>query len=96
MSDKHHISSLLVTAKPALAQGVVSEIAAMLIAEVAYSDEFGKIIVALETDDEGEIVGALTDIQLITGVVSAALVFHHAESAAALQRPAVSHQTSPD
>ncbi len=82
MSQKTHISSLLVTAKPESVPQVVQAITAMPIAEVAHSDAVGKIIVALETPDESAIVQALTDIQVLTGVVSAALVYHHAEALA--------------
>lgn len=96
MTSHLHISSLVVTAKPALAHGVVAQIAAMPIAEVAYSDDVGKIIVALETSDEGAIVSALTDIQLFKGVVNAALVYHHAEDPALFMTPAIPHHSSPN
>ena len=79
MSTQLHISSLLVTAQPDAVPAVVDQIEAMPIAEVAHTDDFGKIIVSLETPDESAIVQALTDIQLYKGVVSAALVFHHCE-----------------
>ncbi len=79
MSQILHISSLLVTARPETVDAVNAYINAMPIAEVAHSDHLGKIIVTLETLDESAIVQALTDIQLVTGVVSAALVYHHAE-----------------
>ncbi|SLN12648.1 assembly protein for periplasmic nitrate reductase [Roseovarius albus] len=82
MTDKTHISSLLVTAKPELIPNVVSDISNMPIAEAAHSDAVGKIIVTLETPDESAIVQALTDIQLLDGVVSAGLVYHHAEALA--------------
>ena len=81
MSDILHISSLLVTAKPKSVETVNASINAMSIAEVAHSDHLGKIIVTLETLDESAIVQALTDIQLLRGVVSAALVYHHSEDA---------------
>ncbi|WP_120501721.1 chaperone NapD [Roseovarius sp. EL26] len=80
MSEKVHISSLLVTAKPDLTPRVVEVITAMPIAEVAHSNSVGKIIVTLETPDESAIVQALTDIQLLDGVVNASLVYHHAEA----------------
>ena len=80
MSAKTHISSLLVTAKPSHVDQAAKTIAAMPIAEIAHCDSLGKIIVTLETEDESAIVSALTDIQLLDGVVSAALVYHHAEA----------------
>lgn len=80
MSDKIHISSLLVTARPERVPAVVTGITAMQIAEVAHATATGKIIVTLETPDESAIVEALSAIQLLQGVVSAALVYHHAEA----------------
>lgn len=80
MSETVHISSLLVTAHPDLLDRVTADISAMEIADVAHTDSAGKIIVTLETPDESAIVQALTDIQLIKGVVSAALVYHLAET----------------
>lgn len=82
MNDKVHISSLLVTANPEITPSVVASINEMAIAEVAFSNEVGKIIVTLETEDEAEIVQALTDIQLKDGVANASLVYHHAEAIA--------------
>lgn len=79
MSEKLHISSLLVTVIPDLVERVAGTIGKMDIAEIAHMDTFGKIIVILETADESVIVDALTEIQLLKGVVSAALVFHHSE-----------------
>ncbi|WP_299844996.1 chaperone NapD [uncultured Roseovarius sp.] len=87
MTQKTHISSLLITAKPDLVPQVVNSITDMPIAEVAHSDAVGKIIVTLETPDESAIVQALTDIQLLDGVVSAALVYHHAEALADASAP---------
>lgn len=79
MSDKFHISSLLVSAKPEMVPEVAGSIEQMDIAEIAHIEAVGKIIVTLETIDESAIVQALTDIQLFDGVVSASLVFHHCE-----------------
>ena len=82
MSGAVHISSLLVSARPEMAERVARGIDGIPIAEVAHADAQGKIIVTLETPDESAIVGALSDIQVLDGVVSAALVFHHAEALA--------------
>ena len=79
MSEAVHISSLLVSAKPESLEQVESHLRAIPIAEVAHVEPRGKIIVTLETADEAAIVQAMTDIQLIDGVVSAALVFHQVD-----------------
>lgn len=79
MTETIHISSLLVSARPSLLGQVEQDLSEITIAEVAHVDPVGKIIVTLETSDESAIVQALTDIQLIDGVASAALVFHQIE-----------------
>ena len=76
MSEPVHISSLLLRAEPAKMDAVLSEISLVPFAEVPITDESGKIIVTLETDSETAIVDALTNLQLIDGVVSASLVYH--------------------
>lgn len=81
MTHTVQISSLLVSARPDTVPAVVQAISDMPIAEVADFGRHGKIIVVLETPDESEIVQALTDIQLIPGVASAALVYHQADTA---------------
>lgn len=60
-------------------------IAAIPEAEVALADPSGKIIVTLETSDEGAIVDAMHAIERMRGVVSAALVYHQADSATDLE-----------
>lgn len=79
MTETIHISSLLVSARPSLLGQVEQDLGEITIAEVAHVDPVGKIIVTLETSEESAIVQALTDIQLIDGVASAALVFHQIE-----------------
>ena len=81
MNDAVHISSLLVSAKPSHLVQVEQDLARVDIVEIAHVADNGKIIVTLETADESAIVQALTDIQLIDGVVSAALVFHQVDDA---------------
>ena len=75
-----HISSLLLRAEPARMEQVFTAIKAVPGSDVALSDESGKIIVTLETPSERQIVDALNTLQLIDGVVSAALVFHQADT----------------
>ncbi len=80
MTQEIHISSLVVTADPKRIKIVESAINAHPIAEVAISDPSGKLIVTLETPDEHQLVQGLTDIQLLPGVASAALCYHHSET----------------
>ena len=80
MPETTHISSLLLRADPAKLDPVVAEIEANAALEVAVADPSGKIIVALETQSESEIVDHLNQLSLIEGVVSTWLVFHQAET----------------
>ena len=78
MSEEFHISSVVVTADPRRRAEVEPAITALGIADIAYSDPGGKMIVTLETENERDMVDALTAIQLMPGVASAALAYHHA------------------
>ncbi|MGI9400940.1 MAG: chaperone NapD [Rhizobiaceae bacterium] len=76
MNEQVHISSIVVTADPDRLDVVEPAIDALPVAEIALRGPGGKLIVTLETPDESEMVDALTKIQLMPGVVSAALVYH--------------------
>ncbi len=79
MSDTVHISSLLVQTTPEKRAGIEAEILAFNGAEIAHSDVEGRLIVTLETPSESDILETLTQIQLLTGVVSASLVYHQTD-----------------
>lgn len=87
MSDTVHIASLLVQGTPENRDEIETGILKLGGTELAHSGADGRLIVTLETANEAEIVQTLTEIQLLTGVVSASLVYHQtdcgAESAAA-------------
>lgn len=88
MPDKTlHISSLLIRANPADLDRVQAEILKLPNSEIPLSDASGKIIVTLETSSESEIVDSLTAVQLIDGVVSAAMIYHQADSTDAADQP---------
>ena len=80
MTAELHISSLVVTADPKRLDEVTTAITALDYAETAISDPSRKMIVTLETPDEHTLVQGLTDIQLMPGVASAALCYHHSEA----------------
>lgn len=84
MADAFHIASLVVHAQPEAAMAAAAAIAAMPGAEVPFRDGT-RLVVTLETADEAEILDNLTRIQLLDGVLSAALVYHHAEPSPDLQ-----------
>lgn len=84
MSRPIHISSIVVTADPLRIDLVVDQISQIAIADIAVRDPSGKLIVTLESESEAAMVQALTDIQLLPGVASAALVYHHETNDAAI------------
>lgn len=79
MSSPLHIASVLVHAHSAFLKEVKAGILAKDGAEIAHADAAGRLIVTLETASEANIVSTLTDIQLLTGVVSASLVYHQTD-----------------
>ena len=87
MSDTIHISSVLVTADLSRLAPVKKLISNLEFAEISAVGPNGKLIVTLETPTEVALVQGLTDIQLMPGVVSAALCYHHAEEAQSKSRP---------
>ncbi|NIZ59619.1 nitrate reductase formation protein NapD [Sedimentitalea sp. CY04] len=79
MTEVVHISSLLLRADPQKMDQILEEIATIEMAEVPVADPSGKIIVTLETENQGKIVEALTQLQLLDGVVNASLVYHQTD-----------------
>lgn len=79
MTEVVHISSLLLRADPQKMEQILAEVAKIEMAEVPMTDPSGKIIVTLETENQSEIVEALTQLQLLDGVVSASLVYHQTD-----------------
>ena len=75
MPDELHISSLVVLARPELADAIVAAINAMPGAAVELR-EAQRLVVTLETAGQGEIVTLLNEISLLPGVLSAGLVYH--------------------
>jgi nitrate reductase NapD len=76
--DEVHISSLIVQAMPASMPAVTASVLAMPGLEV-HAVEAGKMVVVLETADEGEIVARLSEINLLDGVMSVNLVYHQVD-----------------
>lgn len=79
-SDTAHISSLVVRAHPDRLAAIVRKISALRAAEVAMTDRSGKIVVTLETADEGGVVSAIDAITRMSGVVNVSLSYHHIDS----------------
>lgn len=76
MTDIMHISSLIVMALPERLAEIVNEIEKRG-GEVAASDPSGKLVVVLETSDESDVTAFANELSLMSGTLSANLVFHH-------------------
>lgn len=87
MTQNLHISSLVVRADPRQMPDVLARITAIAAAEVALQDPSGKIVVLIEAEHEDQISSLLTQIQLLPGVASAALVFHHSLEPSDIEKP---------
>ena len=79
MLEEIHISSLVVHSLPRQATAVAARLREMPGVEVRGGVEQGKLVVTLETASEAEVVERLNAIQVLDGVLAAALVFHHFE-----------------
>ena len=79
MNVEVHIASLLIHALPDRRTEIERAILAIKGTEIAHNDPEGRMIVTIETLSEADIVQAMTDIQLLTGVVSASLVYHQTD-----------------
>ena len=71
-----HISSLVVHCRPDVLDSVKQRIEAMPEAEVPRHNDEGKLVVLLETANEGRIMERISAIEQLPGVINAALVYH--------------------
>ena len=78
MSDEVHVSSLVVQALPESMGTAGKAISAMPGIEI-HAAEAGKMVVTLETADEGEIVARISEISLLDGVMAVNMVFHQVD-----------------
>lgn len=85
-----HVSSLIVQARPEALDEVVAGIDAIAEAEVHGRDGVGKLVVVLETPDEGGINAAVDAISALAGVLTVNMVFHQIDDAGADQPAAPS------
>lgn len=84
MEPEIHISSIVVHARPEMVEAVKARIL-RLDCEIAPTDgDTSRLVVIVERPRERQIADVLDAINLIPGVFSALLVYHHAEPAASL------------
>lgn len=83
-SAELHIASLVVHAAPRRLDGIAGAVAALPGARVHASSANGKLVVTLEAATAEEMAQAVSRIQRIDGVLSAALVYQCADSLEAM------------
>jgi nitrate reductase NapD len=76
-----HIASIVVQARPDAVDAVASWVAGLPGAQVHAAVPAGKIIATFEAEAAGPILDAINRIQGREGVINAALVYQHVESA---------------
>lgn len=74
----HHISSAVVVALPARREEVARALAAMPGVEI-HASEASRIVVTIEGPTSGFLGETLVNMSLVEGVISANMVFEHAE-----------------
>lgn len=75
-----HISSLVVHCRPDAIDTVIAAITDLPEADVPEYSVEGKLVVLLETANEGVIMERIGSIENLPGVISAALVYHQIDS----------------
>jgi len=83
MSDEIHIASIVVRHRPDAFASIERLVGAMPGAELA-TRETGRCIVLHEGEGTRDLLACIEAIQATRGVISASLVYHHAESRRAL------------
>ncbi|EHK53209.1 chaperone NapD [Allomesorhizobium alhagi] len=81
----HHISSIVVSVLPPMADSVLARLAAMPAVEV-HGHQGGKIVIVVEGSGTGAMGDHLTRIALLDGVVAANMVYEHIETEEATEQ----------
>ena len=77
--EPDHIASLVVQAWPERMPQVEAELASLPGVETHGSNGAGKLIVTVESRSDAAMIETITLIETAQGVVTASLVYHHAE-----------------
>lgn len=71
-----HISSLVVHCRPEVIAALIPAIEALPGATVPEHSEQGKLVVLLETANDGTVMERISSLEALSGVISVALVYH--------------------
>ncbi|MEH6585002.1 MAG: chaperone NapD [Halioglobus sp.] len=71
-----HISSLVLHCRPEVIGAVIPAIEALPGATVPEHSEQGKLVVLLETANDGTVMERISALEALSGVISVALVYH--------------------
>ena len=82
--EEWHITSLVVHALPSALDAVSEGIRAIEGSQIHVISPTGKMVVTLETLGSTRMVECISTVQRLEGVLSAALVYQHAESVEAM------------
>lgn len=96
MNDDLHIASFVVQHRPEAWPTLEAYVAAHAGLEVAARNDT-RCVLLCESEDQRALMDGIDAIQVLPGVITVALVYHHAEPRAALEQPAreVSEGVSP-
>lgn len=75
-----NISSVIVHAKPTRLSSVRSTLEQIPGVEIHAATDDGKLVITIETESDGETASTFDRINVMDGVMSAAMVFHQFES----------------
>ena len=80
-----HIASCVAYARPEAAEAVARAVAATGIAEIARSDERGRLVVLIEASTSARVLDTIDAIRALDGVLAVHLAYQHAESESEMQ-----------
>ena len=84
-----HIAGAIVHVAPKRMTQAIAAIAQVADVEIRATDPRGKLVVVVEADSGAAILARLDAIQRIDGVLSALLVYQHAESAQSMNEEVI-------
>ena len=86
-AEEIHIAGVLVQCRPLDLMRVSRAVDALEAAEVFQSSAEGKLVVVIEAPASRDVLAVIDEIRALPGVLNVALVYQHAEPAAAMQQP---------